>query len=242
MEPDYIYMHRQHLPFPRWRKAYSAHITARKKTGLTAASAGLYTENGLPASANRGYRSRRTRARIFSAHRFASADRRDGRNAKYLVCMTGSHYDRLCELFPDCADKIFTLLPEDISDPFGGDLAYRRSAAEDRQGACRRSSEPGADEHCRDAGAPSRGAGGDRARVLSRAVEREHAARGAGQGHFLVAEQDGRTAGYVGCQTVLDEGYITNVAVSPDFRRQGIARALIAELTAEKPEKQAGVC
>ena len=52
-------------------------------------------------------------------------------NAKYLVCMTGSHYDRLCELFPDCADKIFTLLPEDISDPFGGDLAtYRRSAAE----------------------------------------------------------------------------------------------------------------
>ena len=32
-------------------------------------------------------------------------------NAKYLVCMTGSHYDRLCELFPDCADKIFTLLP-----------------------------------------------------------------------------------------------------------------------------------
>ena len=62
----------------------------------------------------------------------ASADRRDGENgAKYLVCMTGSHYDRLCELFPDCADKIFTLLPEDISDPFGGDLAtYRRSAAE----------------------------------------------------------------------------------------------------------------
>ena len=48
-----------------------------------------------------------------------------------------------------------------------------------------------------------------------------------------MAEQDGRTAGYVGCQTVLDEGYITNVAVSPDFRRQGIARALIAELTAK---------
>ena len=47
-----------------------------------------------------------------------------------------------------------------------------------------------------------------------------------GKGIFLVAEQDGRTAGYVGCQTVLDEGYITNVAVSPDFRRQGIARAL----------------
>ena len=53
------------------------------------------------------------------------------RDARYLVCMTGAHYDRLCELFPDCADKVFTLLPEDISDPFGGDLeTYRRAAAE----------------------------------------------------------------------------------------------------------------
>ena len=58
-----------------------------------------------------------------------------------------------------------------------------------------------------------------------------------GKGIFLVAEQDGRTAGYVGCQTVLDEGYITNVAVSPDFRRQGIARALIAGAASRKPRE-----
>ncbi len=51
-----------------------------------------------------------------------------------------------------------------------------------------------------------------------------------GKGIFLVAEQDGAAAGYVGCQTVLDEGYITNVAVSPDCRRQGIGCALIEEL------------
>ena len=57
-----------------------------------------------------------------------------------------------------------------------------------------------------------------------------------GKGIFLVAEQDGRTAGYVGCQTVLDEGYITNVAVSPDFRRQGIAKALIEALLAKVRE------
>ena len=43
--------------------------------------------------------------------------------------------------------------------------------------------------------------------------------------------------GYVGCQTVLDEGYITNVAVSPDFRRRGAARLLIAELIARAKEK-----
>ena len=36
--------------------------------------------------------------------------------------------------------------------------------------------------------------------------------------------------GYVGCKTVLDEGYITNVAVRPDARRHGIARRLLQEL------------
>ena len=53
-----------------------------------------------------------------------------------------------------------------------------------------------------------------------------------GKGIFLVAERDGAAVGYVGCQTVLDEGYITNVAVSPDCRRQGVARALLDELKA----------
>lgn len=51
-----------------------------------------------------------------------------------------------------------------------------------------------------------------------------------GKGIFLVAERDGQAVGYVGCQTVLDEGYITNVAVSPDCRRQGVGRALIGTL------------
>ena len=51
-----------------------------------------------------------------------------------------------------------------------------------------------------------------------------------GKGLFLVAERDGVAVGYVGCQTVLDEGYITNVAVSPDCRRQGVGRALIGTL------------
>ena len=40
-------------------------------------------------------------------------------------------------------------------------------------------------------------------------------------------------AGYVGSQTVLDETDMMNVAVHPDFRRQGVARALILALTEE---------
>lgn len=45
----------------------------------------------------------------------------------------------------------------------------------------------------------------------------------------IVAEgEDGTVLGYAGLQTVLDEGYIDNVAVDERFRRQGVADELIA--------------
>ena len=44
---------------------------------------------------------------------------------------------------------------------------------------------------------------------------------------WLAAEAGGVLAGYAGMQSVLDEGYIDNVAVDPAFRRQGVASALL---------------
>lgn len=41
---------------------------------------------------------------------------------------------------------------------------------------------------------------------------------------------DGTVLGYVGMMYVIDEGYISNVAVSPEFRRMGIADSLISAL------------
>ena len=55
---------------------------------------------------------------------------------------------------------------------------------------------------------------------------------------WLVALDGETVAGYVGSQTVLDETDMMNIAVHPDFRRQGIARALIAELTAKAGENK----
>lgn len=47
----------------------------------------------------------------------------------------------------------------------------------------------------------------------------------------IVAEgENGTVLGYAGVNTVLDEGYINNVAVAPQFRRQGVADELIAAL------------
>ena len=48
--------------------------------------------------------------------------------------------------------------------------------------------------------------------------------------YWLVAEIDGNITGYVGSQSVLDAADMMNLAVSPDYRRQGVALALVREL------------
>ena len=84
---------------------------------------GLASGNAVTAAAELGA--------DITSHRSRMLTPELAREAKYLVCMTGAQYDNLCAAFPDCADKVFTLTPADVSDPFGGDLAtYRRAAAE----------------------------------------------------------------------------------------------------------------
>ena len=54
---------------------------------------------------------------------------------------------------------------------------------------------------------------------------------------WLIAEADGVVAGYVGSQTVLDSADMMNLAVSQDFRRQGIGEQLVNSLTEALAEK-----
>lgn len=54
---------------------------------------------------------------------------------------------------------------------------------------------------------------------------------------YIVAEIRGRICGYVGIWKILEEGHITNVAVSPEYRRMRIASAMLSvllEVTAEQ--------
>lgn len=44
---------------------------------------------------------------------------------------------------------------------------------------------------------------------------------------FFAAEEAGRVVGYIGLQMIWDEGFVTNLAVWPGSRRQGIGRALL---------------
>lgn len=58
-------------------------------------------------------------------------------------------------------------------------------------------------------------------RMLAEELENQCAA-------FLVAEDDsGAVVGYAGLLVMMDEGYITNVAVFPEHRREGIAAQLL---------------
>lgn len=56
--------------------------------------------------------------------------------------------------------------------------------------------------------------------------------------NYLVCDSAGELAGYIGMWTVMEEAHLTNVAVAPKFRRQGIGRTLL--LAQEKLARSKG--
>lgn len=52
--------------------------------------------------------------------------------------------------------------------------------------------------------------------------------------YFYVCDIDGRAVGYIGLQIFSGEGYVTNVAVLPEYRRCGIGQALISRAMENK--------
>ena len=55
---------------------------------------------------------------------------------------------------------------------------------------------------------------------------------------FFVAKKDQNVLGYVGISAVIDEGYITNIAVFPEYRKMGVGTALLKYLFAFAKEKE----
>ncbi|MBP0990060.1 MAG: ribosomal protein S18-alanine N-acetyltransferase [Oscillospiraceae bacterium] len=54
----------------------------------------------------------------------------------------------------------------------------------------------------------------------------------------ICAETDGEIVGYGGLQTVLDEGYITNIAVRKKNERKGIASAIVEAIIGSAKERK----
>ena len=103
-------------------------LNGEQKTGLEAISAGIFTNNGMPASENAVIAAKELGADI-SNHKSQMLNGDIVNDAKYLVCMTGAHYDQILLKFPNVSDKLFTLSPTDIDDPFGGNIDEYRSCA-----------------------------------------------------------------------------------------------------------------
>ncbi|MBE6800477.1 MAG: ribosomal-protein-alanine N-acetyltransferase [Ruminococcaceae bacterium] len=56
---------------------------------------------------------------------------------------------------------------------------------------------------------------------------------------FFVALSDGKITGYIGSHNVLGEVYITNIAVFPEFRRNGVGKALVEHLVNQMKNENA---
>jgi ribosomal-protein-alanine N-acetyltransferase len=59
------------------------------------------------------------------------------------------------------------------------------------------------------------------------------------QSVFFVLIADGRVAGYAGAWVLIDEAHITNIAVHPDLRGQGLGRRLLDQLLDRAKERGA---
>lgn len=55
---------------------------------------------------------------------------------------------------------------------------------------------------------------------------------------FYVAQEDGACAGYAGCQIVLDEASVMNVAVLPQKRQRGVGNMLMGRIMRLAEEKR----
>ena len=56
---------------------------------------------------------------------------------------------------------------------------------------------------------------------------------------WVVALDGEKVVGYVGSQTVMGDADMMNIAVAPDYRKQGIAASLVTELISQLKEKEA---
>ena len=57
---------------------------------------------------------------------------------------------------------------------------------------------------------------------------------------YWVAEDDGAVQGFIGVHNIVGEINITNVAVHPDYRRRGLADALMQAMKSEFDSRKAG--
>ena len=206
--------------------------------GVTVLSRGLASD-GSPVSLN----SKTAMAEVgidISSHISRQITDSDINKADKIICLSPSHRAVLLSAGVP-AEKLF-VLGNGISDPFGGDISvYRR---------CRDEIFAEVDALIKD---------GFFSNICIVPIELRHikdiakledlcfaepwSEEGILEAYrlgtkFFVAETDNKLIGYIGIKAVIDEGYITNIAVFPQYRRKGVASALLNKVFAFAKEKR----
>ena len=156
-----------------------------------------------------------------SSHISKQITTEDIENSDKIICMSKSHYDFLKNI---CGEKL-SILGNGIADPFGMDIeAYR---------LCRDQIIKEIDKifditvnfanqnQIKDIAKLEKACFSCPCSENTLYDEMNHGV------YFFIAQQNGSVLGYLGISVILDEGYITNIAVFPEFRKKGIASKLL---------------
>ncbi len=157
-----------------------------------------------------------------SGHISKQLTKTDIDNFDTIICMSKSHCDYLNSLGIECE-----VLGEGISDPYGGDLEVYRNCRDQiikalykRFGRVQFINENHIDDVVKIENA-----------CFSHPWTKDGIIEALdNRTKFFVFEKDGKVMGYVGVSVILDEGYITNIAVLPEYQGLSIGKALMTEL------------
>lgn len=212
------------------------YIRSLCRPDLTAQSAGLMpggeaaTAGAVEAMFDYGADLSSHRSQPVTPSMLLSADR--------IYCMSESHRQVLLSYGIDGTSM--SVLGGGIPDPFGGDLSTYRGCRDAIIQAINREldlalptvSTEASDDALQEIETVERSCFSTPWSLGSLRSARENSTR------FFTVTKDGQTIGYAGLSTVASEGYLTNVAVLPTYRNQGVASALMRGLTAYAVQKK----
>ena len=214
------------------------YLRSKELNGITVISRGLAAD-GSPVSLN----SKTAMAEVgidISGHISQQITDSDINKADKIICLSPSHKAALLSVgVPE--NKLF-VLGNGISDPFGGDITVYRRCRDEIFAAIDALQEDGFFANIRIIPLELR-----HIKEISRLEDLCFSEPWSEEGileayrlgtRFFVAESGKNFMGYIGIKAVIDEGYITNVAVYPQYRRTGVATALLNKVFEYAEEKR----